>query len=95
VLARHGAVSEAVARAMAEGALAHSRAGIAVSVTGFAGPGGGSAGKPIGLVHLAVARQGHPTLHRECRFGRVGRGEIRLQAVEAALDLVEKALVQA
>src|SRR5204863_5608309 len=73
VLAAHGAISEPVARAMAEGALAHSHADIAVSVTGVAGPGGGSAAKPVGLVHLAAARLGGPTLHRECRFGDIGR----------------------
>ncbi len=83
----HGAVSEPVARAMAEGALAHSRADIAVSVTGVAGPGGGSATKPVGLVHLAAARRGGPTLHQECRFGDIGRGEVRLEAVAVALSL--------
>ncbi len=94
LLAEHGAVSEAVARAMAEGALAHSRADIAVAVTGLAGPGGGSAGKPIGLVYVAAARKGGATLHRECRFGAIGRGEIRLRAVEAALDLVRQIIGQ-
>src|SRR5215470_6594765 len=58
MLAEHGAVSEPVARAMAEGALAHSHADIAVAVTGVAGPGGGSAAKPVGLVHIATARKG-------------------------------------
>ena len=88
----HGAVSEPVARAMAEGALAHSRADIAVSVTGVAGPGGGSATKPIGLVHLAAARRGGPTLHQECRFGDIGRGEVRREAVAVALALLRRAL---
>jgi nicotinamide-nucleotide amidase len=88
LIAAHGAVSEAVARAMGEGALAHSRADIAVSVTGVAGPGGGSAAKPVGLVHLATARKGRPTLHQECRFGDVGRDAVRLKSVEAALALV-------
>jgi nicotinamide-nucleotide amidase len=81
-------VSEAVARAMAEGALAHSRADIAVSVTGVAGPGGGSAAKPVGLVHLAAARKGRATLHQECRFGDIGRQGVRLESVEAALALL-------
>ncbi len=94
LLAEHGAVSEAVARAMAEGALTHSRADIAVAVTGLAGPGGGSAGKPIGLVYVAAARKGVATLHRECRFGGISRSEVRLRAVEAALELVRQILGQ-
>jgi len=93
VLAAHGAVSEAVARAMAEGALAHSHADIAISVTGLAGPSGGSAEKPIGLVHLAAARYEGVTLHRECRFGEIGRGQIRTHSVEVALSLLCLALV--
>jgi nicotinamide-nucleotide amidase len=88
LIARNGAVSEEVARAMAEGALSHSRAGISVSVTGVAGPGGGTAAKPVGLVHMAAARAGRPSLHRECRFGDIGRGPIRTRTVEAALRLV-------
>jgi nicotinamide-nucleotide amidase len=88
LLAAHGAVSEAVARAMAEGALAHARADIAVSVTGVAGPGGGSAAKPVGLVYLAAARKGRTTLHQECRFGDIGRDGVRLKSVEAALALL-------
>lgn len=82
-----GAVSERVARAMAEGALAHSLADVAVAVTGVAGPGGGSAEKPVGLVHMAAARQGHVTLHQEHRFGDLGRSAIRLETVQAALKL--------
>ena len=92
VLTTHGAVSEAVARAMAEGALARSPADVAVSVTGMAGPGGGSAIKPVGLVHLAVARKGGPTVHRERRFGDIGRAGVRLEAVKAALSLMRSAL---
>ena len=92
MLAAHGAVSEAVARAMAEGALARSHADVAVSVTGVAGPGGGSATKPVGLMHLAAARRGRSTLHRECRFGDVGRNRVRLEAVAAALSLLRAAL---
>ncbi len=91
MLAEHGAVSEPVARAMAQGASAHSEADIAVSVTGIAGPGGGSAAKPVGLVHIAAARRGGNVLHRECRFGDIGRGPIRLASVEAALQLVARA----
>jgi nicotinamide-nucleotide amidase len=88
----HGAVSEAVARAMAEGALGHSHADIAVSVTGVAGPGGGSEAKPVGLVPLAVARAGGATLHQECRFGDIGRDQVRLKSVEVALSLLWRAL---
>jgi nicotinamide-nucleotide amidase len=92
MLATHGAVSEPVARAMAEGALRHSHADIAVSVTGLAGPGGGTDAKPIGLVHLAAARAGGPTLHQECRFGDIGRDQVRTKAVEFALSLLRRAL---
>ena len=92
VIAEHGAVSQPVARAMAEGALRHSHADIAVSVTGFAGPGGVSDAKPAGLVHLAVARAGGPTLHQECRFGDIGRDQVRAKSVEVALSLLRRAL---
>jgi nicotinamide-nucleotide amidase len=88
LIAKHGAISEPVARAMAEGALVHSRADIAVSVTGIAGPGGSGPGKPVGLVHLAAARKGRATLHEECRFGDIGRDGVRLKSVEAALALL-------
>lgn len=88
----HGAVSEATALAMAEGALDHARADISVSVTGVAGPGGGSAAKPVGLVHLAAARRGRPTIHRECRFGDIGRTEVRIASVRAALELIRRQL---
>lgn len=92
LLQQQGAVSEPVARAMAQGALAHSLADIAVSVTGVAGPGGGSEAKPVGLVHLAAVRKGGATLHREYRFGDIGRDEVRLKSVEAALALLWRAL---
>ena len=94
VLAAHGAVSEAVARAMAEGALLQSHADIAVSVTGLAGPSGGGDKKPIGLVHVAVALRAGATLHRECRFGDIGRRRIRLNSVEVALSLLRLALAE-
>lgn len=87
-LARHGAVSEAVAREMAAGALARSRADIVVSVTGIAGPGGGTADKPVGLVHMAAVRRDGKSTHEAYRFGDVGRGEVRRLAVSAALTLV-------
>jgi nicotinamide-nucleotide amidase len=91
-LARHGAVSRETAVAMAEGALGASRAEVAVSVTGIAGPDGGSAAKPIGLVHFALARRGAPTIAREERFGEIGREAVRLASVKVGLDLLESAL---
>jgi nicotinamide-nucleotide amidase len=87
-----GAVSEPVARAMAEGALARSRAHVAVSITGVAGPGGGSAAKPVGLVHFGLAVKGRPTGHLERRYGDLGRAEIRDRAVEDALMLLADAV---
>ena len=90
-LAKHGAVSAETARAMAEGALAKSRAHIAVSVTGIAGPDGGTAAKPVGLVHFACARRGAPTVAREERFGDIGREAVRLASVRVGLDLLEAA----
>ena len=82
-----GAVSEAVALAMAEGALRHSGAGCAVSITGIAGPGGGSMDKPVGLVWLAVAQAGLPTRAVRHVFAGI-RAQVRSQAVEVALDLL-------
>ena len=67
-------------------------ADIAVSVTGVAGPGGGSAEKPVGLVHMAVALANKPTLHFEARFGDLGRENVRHATVERALDLVIEAI---
>lgn len=83
----HGAVSEPVARAMAEGALKRSGAQISVAVTGIAGPGGGSADKPVGLVHFAA---GGPRglIHLERRFGDRGREAVRLDSVRVALELL-------
>ena len=87
-----GAVSDEVARAMAEGALARSPVEIAISITGIAGPDGGSPEKPVGLVFVAAAPRGRPTLARECRFGSIGRTEIRLASVRAAIALARSAL---
>ncbi len=92
LLRDHGAVSAPVARAMAEGALARSRATLAVSITGVAGPGGGSAQKPVGLVHFACAMRGRPTLAAERRFGDIGRAEVRMESVAVALDLLRQVL---
>ena len=90
-LKSQGAVSEATARAMAEGALRSSRADVAVSVTGVAGPDGGTEAKPIGFVCFACARRGAPTLTREERFGDIGRENVRLASVRVALQLLEAA----
>ena len=84
----HGAVSEPVARAMAEGAIAKSAADLAVAVTGVAGPGGGTADKPVGLVHLACAKRGGATLHREQHYGDLGRGGIRQATIRTALEML-------
>jgi len=92
VIAAHGAVSEEVALAMAAGALQHSRAGIAVAVTGVAGPGGGSAAKPVGLVWFGVALKGQAPQAVRHVFPDQGRAIIRQNAVETALDLLLKTL---
>ena len=92
LIAEVGAVARETAIAMAEGALARAGANaagsVAVAVTGVAGPGGGTADKPVGLVHIAVAHTGRPPLHRECRFGTIGRQEVRIATVAAALELI-------
>lgn len=90
LIADVGAVSEAVARAMAEGALRESNAHISVAVTGVAGPGGGTGLKPVGLVHLACARDNHAIRHRELRLGDIGRDEIRLETVAVALEMMRE-----
>ena len=72
---------------MADGAIASSEGTLSVAVTGIAGPGGGSAAKPVGLVHIAAARTGHPTIHERHVF-KGDRDAIRMQAVDAALDLL-------
>lgn len=88
----NGAVSEEVARAMAEGALRHSRAQLAVSITGVAGPGGGSDAKPVGLVHFSTALVHYPVVLEERRFGDRGRDEIRMQSVVTAVELLRRAV---
>jgi nicotinamide-nucleotide amidase len=87
----HGAVSEQVANAMAEGALLRSRAHIAVSVTGLAGPGGGSATKPVGLVWFGLAQRGHPVAS-DNRIFPGDRTAIRAAAVAQALALIRNRL---
>lgn len=92
LIERHGAVSEEVARAMAEGALAHSRADLAIAVTGVAGPGGGSPEKPVGLVHLALARRDGPTEARRMQYGDLGRSRVREETVATALEMLLAAM---
>ncbi|TBW37030.1 CinA family protein [Siculibacillus lacustris] len=91
LLARRGAVDPQVAVEMAAGALAHSKAQVAVAITGIAGPGGGSAKKPVGLVHFAVAR-GDRVEPVECRFGDLGRDAVRHASIVQALDLLDAAI---
>ena len=88
-LQTHGAVSRETALAMAQGALSHSPADISVAITGIAGPGGGSAEKPVGLVQFAAARRGGREISREGRFGDLSRGEIRQRSVLTALAMLE------
>ncbi|MBB6309733.1 CinA family protein [Xanthobacter tagetidis] len=95
VLAAYGAVSEQTARAMAEGAIARAPVQAAVSVTGVAGPGGGSTEKPVGLVHFGCAVVGGETVHRRMLFGELGRDEIRRRSVLVALDLLLEAAARA
>jgi nicotinamide-nucleotide amidase len=92
LIEEHGAVSEEVALAMAEGALKYSHADIAVSVTGVAGPGGGTSTKPVGLVHFGAIRRIGSAIHREKRFGDIGRQAIRLASVAEAFALVRESI---
>jgi nicotinamide-nucleotide amidase len=87
IIRAHGAVSKETARAMAEGARKASGAAVAIAVTGIAGPGGGTEGKPVGLVHFAYA-DADKTIHVERRFGDTGRQKVREETVKAALELV-------
>jgi nicotinamide-nucleotide amidase len=89
-LVAHGAVSRETAEAMAHGALIQSPADLAVAVTGIAGPGGGTAAKPVGLVHFAAARRDGRLILRERRFGDIGRAEIRRLSVIEALAMLDE-----
>ena len=95
IIDRFGAVSPQVAEAMAAGALSRSQASITVSITGIAGPGGGSDGKPVGLVWFGVAQRDVPTRSVERRFGDVGRRAVREKSVETALSLFLDAIEKA
>lgn len=83
-----GAVSKETALQMAQGALMRSDAMVAVAVTGIAGPGGGSAEKPVGMVHLALKSRSGKTDHREMGYGDIGRDQVRLATVRTALDML-------
>ena len=83
-----GAVSEEVARAMAAGAVQRLGVGLSVAITGIAGPGGGSAEKPVGLVHFATCDASGETRHREMRFGDIGRAQVREASVRVALEMM-------
>jgi nicotinamide-nucleotide amidase len=89
-LASHGAVSAETAQAMATGALAHAPVDLTVSITGIAGPGGAVAGKPVGLVHFGAASRGGQLVHRERRYGDIGRAQVRYAAVIEALALLRE-----
>ena len=86
----HGAVSRETAEAMARGALGSANADLAVAITGIAGPGGGSPGKPVGLVHFAAASRSGALTHAEMRYGDIGRSAVRHQSVLHALTILKE-----
>ena len=86
----HGAVSRETAQAMASGAIARSDAGLSVAITGVAGPGGGTATKPVGLVHFAAASRDGRLIHEEKRYGDIGRSEVRRLSVLQALAMLRQ-----
>ena len=92
LIAKVGAVSEPVARAMAAGAVRRLQAGLSVAITGIAGPGGGSAEKPVGLVHFATTDAAGETRHRQERFGDIGRTQVRQASVKVALEMLMEQL---
>ncbi|MGL4325628.1 MAG: CinA family protein [Beijerinckiaceae bacterium] len=92
IIAKNGAVSEPVARSMAEGAVKQSHADVGVAITGVAGPGGGSAHKPVGLVHIAVYRKKNGTRHGIFQFGDLPRRDIRERAARDALMMLMHAM---
>jgi len=89
-LKRYGAVSAQTAIAMAAGALKNSEADITVSITGIAGPGGGSRQKPVGLVHFAAASRDGTSLHQRKLYGKIGRRRVRERSVLQALELLDR-----
>jgi len=91
-LRQYGAVSRQTALAMASGALARADVHLTVSITGVAGPGGGTPEKPVGLVHFATATKDGGLVHREKRYGNIGRSEVRrLSVLEALTMLLDQA----
>jgi nicotinamide-nucleotide amidase len=92
MIADYGAVSEPVARALAEGALIESRANLSIAITGIAGPGGGTGLKPVGLVHFASARENRAIRHEEHRFGDIGRTQVRVEAVRVAIRMLQEGI---
>jgi nicotinamide-nucleotide amidase len=92
MIADFGAVSEPVARALAEGTLHESRANLSIAITGIAGPGGATPMKPVGLVHFASARENRAIRHEEHRFGDIGRDQVRLEAVRVAIRMLHEGL---
>jgi nicotinamide-nucleotide amidase len=85
-----GAVSRETAEAMARGALAYAPAALAVSITGIAGPGGGSPDKPVGLVHFAAASHSGRLIHQEKRYGDIGRGQVRRASVLQGMAMLRE-----
>jgi len=92
LIEKHGAVSEDVARAMAGGALTHSQANLAVAITGIAGPDGGTAEKPVGLVYFAAGRRDEPIRSEAVEFGDLGRTEVQRRSVSHALKMLRSLL---
>lgn len=90
LLSQHGAVSQQAAEAMATGALTHSPAHLVIAITGIAGPGGGSADKPVGLVHFAAAARDGRMVHHQKQFGDIGRLQVRLASVAEALAMLQE-----
>jgi nicotinamide-nucleotide amidase len=90
ILRDHGAVSAETAQAMARGALRKAKADLAVAITGIAGPGGGAADKPVGLVHFAAASRAGKLIHAEKRYGDIGRSLVRHQSVLQALMMLKE-----
>jgi nicotinamide-nucleotide amidase len=90
ILKDHGAVSRRTAEAMARGALGRADADLVVAITGIAGPGGGTPGKPVGLVHFAAASRNGALTHKDMRYGDIGRAEVRRKSVLQAIAMLRE-----